>query len=153
MKYAIIFATICLLAACGPNPEKTSNDSTDSSGFSIETTYTMSGCFLHTDGLKNQDTTLVQLEIKDSDVTGQLSYMPHEKDRATGIMHGKKDGDIINAMWVYIQEGIKDSVAVSFKINEETILQKQPSYDSKTGRIFLADTALYSIKYTEVECK
>jgi hypothetical protein len=51
-----------------------------------------------------------------------------------------------------MQEGMIDSVAVAFRMEGSTLLQKSPSYDPQTGREFLPDTATYRIRFTQADC-
>ena len=81
-------------------------------------------CFLHTEGTRNQDSTTIELVIKGDTVTGEMNWLPGLKDGRRGLLSGKKTGDKINAMWTYKQEGITDSMAVSFKLTGNQLAQK-----------------------------
>lgn len=153
MKYATVLAAVCLLSACGQNAEEQATEQpADTVAATVHHT-TTTQCYLHTEGTKNQDSTFLQLSITDNIVRGTLSHLPYEKDRSTGELHGTKDGDIINATWVYMQEGMQDSMAVSFILAAAGITQKQASIDTTTGRMYLADTGKYNIEYGEMKCR
>jgi len=117
-----------------------------------KTVETDTSCFILTEGRKNQDTQAVKLAINGNDVTGKLFYMPSEKDWRFGNLRGTKDGDMLTLMWVYVQEGMKDSTQVVFKIDANTLLQKPFSYDNKTGKEFISDTSQFTMKYQQVDC-
>jgi hypothetical protein len=153
MKYTILLAVVCVLSACGQNKEQQATEQpADTTAATVHHT-TTTHCYLHTEGSKNRDSTFLQLSITDNIVRGTLSHLPYEKDRSTGELHGTKDGDIINATWVYMQEGMQDSMTVSFKLGASGITQKQASVDATTGRMYLADTGKYSIEYVEMTCR
>src|SRR5882757_4397943 len=45
-------------------------------------------CFIHTDGANAQDTTAVHLVINEAKVSGDMSWLPKEKDRRKGTLSG-----------------------------------------------------------------
>lgn len=139
--------TFLLFAACTDTGNTKSAD-----GDTPVVTAADNFCFIHTDGTKAQDTTALKLFIKGDSVTGQLAYMPYEKDRATGNITGTKKGEIITALWRYTMEGMDDSIMVSFKLTPTGALQKQPAYNAQTGTMYLPDSVAYSIKYVLIDC-
>ena len=110
-------------------------------------------CFQRYSGLTSQDTASVKLIIEENEVRGQYSNLPHEKDSRVGTIAGIKNGDLIKGMWYYQQEGMDDSLAVEFKLQDDKLLQKNTSFDMKTGREFLSDTATFNLEYRKIDCE
>src|SRR4051794_32744902 len=112
MKY---FNLLCiaslLIASCSSNSTKTENKDADKAD-SSEVTATpvtatdTSRCFLLTEGKKNRDSTTIELAVKNNKVTGQMNWLPYQKDSRKGTLTGTAKGDTINAMWSFMQEGM-----------------------------------------------
>ena len=81
-----------------------------------------------------------------------MQNMPYEKDQRSGTIHGKKEGHTINAMWTYMQEGMKDSIKVSFRLEKDQLLQKASAFDPQKGREILPDSSTYQIRFDKVDC-
>lgn len=110
-------------------------------------------CYQRLEGTANQDTTDLKLTIEGTSVTGDMKHVPFEKDSRTGKIQGTIKGNIISGVWHFIQEGIKDSMNVEFKINDGDLLQKNYSVDPQTGRQILTDSSHYVLEYTKIDCK
>jgi uncharacterized protein YcfL len=91
-------------------------------------------CFLRTDGKNNQDTTSIELVIKDNNVTGQMYWHPFEKDSRKGTLNGALKGDTVHAVWTFMQEGMQDTLGLQFLINGDNLMQKPLKLNTKTGR-------------------
>ncbi len=109
-------------------------------------------CFLKTEGLQQQDTAYVQLVINGNKITGVYANIPYEKDSRIGTLSGTKENDLIKGIWVYMQEGVQDTLDVEFKLNGDILTQKNYSVDPKTGSQFLSDTSAFAMKYTNIDC-
>lgn len=109
-------------------------------------------CFLHTEGNQNQDTSFLHLNFRNGDVSGDFYYIPYEKDRREGTFTGILKGDTISGKWVFMQEGMKDSLEASFLLGENSLRQKAYSVNKSTGREYLADTSGFTIKYIVADC-
>jgi hypothetical protein len=109
-------------------------------------------CFLRTEGLKKQDTSYVQLVINGDKITGIFAHMPYEKDSRIGTLLGTKQDDLIKGIWIYMQEGMQDTLDVEFKLDKDILLQKNYSVDAKTGRQFLSDSSAFKMEYNSVDC-
>lgn len=151
-KYLIICSLLFL--SCRDNAkitqEATENVIEIATKISTNTTDTL--CFLQTQGIKHQDTSIIKLVITNNDVVGKMLYMPHEKDGRFGNIKGNKNGDILDLVWTYMQEGMKDSIPVILKMNGSSLLQKSSSYDLNSGREFIADTAEFRKEYSKMDC-
>ncbi|HCN83067.1 MAG TPA: hypothetical protein DIT07_05515 [Sphingobacteriaceae bacterium] len=109
-------------------------------------------CFLRTEGLKQQDTAYVQLVINGDKITGVFANIPYEKDSRIGTILGTKQDHLIKGIWVYMQEGMQDTLDVEFKLDKDILMQKNYSMDMKTGRQFLSDTSEFTMKYKNIDC-
>lgn len=104
-------------------------------------------CFLHTEGARHQDSTSIELVIKGSEVSGQMNWLPYEKDSRKGKLNGTVSGDTINAKWTFMQEGMQDTVGVKFKLTGNQLAQKPLKLNVKTDRQQTDESAGYSIIY------
>src|ERR1044071_1377826 len=117
MKYLLYMILPLLLLSC--NDTDTAEEQKDDSATVSEileeagemsTKDIDSICYLLVEGTTKQDTKSLRLVVNGDDVTGQLMYLPHQKDGRFGRIIGSRDGDIIYGTWYYEQEGIRDSV-------------------------------------------
>lgn len=123
-KYAII--PILAFAACtGGGDQKNATSSPDTTT-SVKEVAPASGeyCYLHTEGAGNVDTTTVHLIIDGNKVTGDMNWIPKEKDRRKGTLAGTITHDEISAVWSFMQEGVKDSLQLSFQLSPGQLTQK-----------------------------
>jgi hypothetical protein len=161
MKKILVFLLTVSQFSCGTREETTTTDN-DSSTINIEPALEVatevstqaidSFCYLQVTGITKQDTKALKLVIKNNDVTGELLYLPHEKDGRFGLLSGRKNGDTIKAMWQYMQEGMEDTVSVSFALTENGALQQRSSFNTRTGHEYLPATGPYDITYTRTDC-
>ena len=155
MKY---FNLLCLasllIASCSSNSNKTENkdagkaDSTNVIANNAATD--TSRCFLLTEGKKNQDSTTIELAIKNDKVIGQMNWLPYQKDSRKGTLTGIAKGDTINAVWSFMQEGMKDTIGLKLVLNGNQLLQKPLTFDTKTGREHTNEKAGYTLIYKEM---
>ena len=110
-------------------------------------------CYYRTEGTTNQDTALIMLISKNELVSGKMMNLPHETDSRVGKLVGVKEGDIVNGLWTYMQEGMIDSVEVSFKASGDNLVQKPAIFDPKLGSEVLPDTATYRVEFTRCKCE
>ena len=150
-RYCIILFII--MAACEtPNPEGKAQDVFITNGEVTTAVLPDTMCFILTEGLKNQDTQAVKLIFSKNQVSGKMVYMPAEKDWRFGNLNGVKESNVLKLTWVYVQEGMKDSVRTVFKLEDDGLLQKPFNYDVVTGKEFVADTSQFTRKYQKVDC-
>lgn len=77
-----------------------------------------SGCYSQ---IVKRDTSLLQLQAKDSSVTGSLSYAIYEKDRNDGSLQAEQSGDVIKGWYLFKSEGIISVRQVAWKIKGEEL--------------------------------
>jgi hypothetical protein len=157
MKYiALLFAATLAMGACSSPGSKTSSGDTAmknamvNSKSTSDTSYATaisSLCFVRLEGNQQQDSTTVELSIKGNTVTGEMHWIPFEKDGRKGILNGRKNGDIINAVWTFKQEGMTDTMAVEFQLKNNQLSQKPLKQNLKDGRQQTDEAAGYSVEY------
>lgn len=150
-----------LAASCSGNRNNNADDSSSAGGSHKDTVIAneadappvnMQYCFYHTDGTKAQDTTSVNILINGDKVTGKMNWQPKEKDKRSGTLTGKLNGNAIKAVWVSMQEGVKDSLDVEFQLRGNALAQKPYLYNSKTGKQQTNSKADYSVIYNMKNC-
>ncbi len=155
--YTILSMCALALASCGGN----GNKGTDTTKVATEDTskaatlnapaQNMEYCFLRTEGTSNQDTTAVHLIINANKVTGEMKWLPKEKDARKGTLEGTISGNDIKAVWTFMQEGAKDTIAVAFQLSAQQLGQR-PFKVTKDGRQETDGAAGYTIIYKLDNC-
>jgi hypothetical protein len=155
VKNYIFILPVILLASCIGN-EQQQKKNTDNALKVVTEVSTNTGdtsCYLRTIGDRNEDSSILQLIVKNDVVTGSLQYLPYQKDARKGTLIGQKDGDIINAQWTYMQEGMEDTLTVSFKFKEGALYQKPNIFKPKLNHEVLDPRTDYELKYEKMNCK
>jgi len=154
MKYINLFCIVSLLitSCSSKNSKPVNKDSVITADINKTTKATNhstanSLCFLRTEGKDNQDSTCVELIIKGDKVSGQMSWMPDQKDCRKGILEGTIKGDTINAVWSFMQEGTKDTLNLKFKLNNNKLLQKPLKLNVTSGRDQTDESVGYTLNY------
>ncbi len=117
------------------------------------TAVTERACYRRLDGTKNQDTTSIEISNKANVITGKLDWKPFEKDRRSGKFSAILAGNVMKGVWVFMQEGIMDSIPVEFKLSGDTLFRRPSKVDKKNGRELIDSTADYSIPFIAVSCR
>ena len=112
----------------------------------------MEYCFVHTDGDSAQDTTAIHLVINGNTVSGDMIWLPKDKDRRKGTLAGTLKGNIIKAVWSFMQEGQTDTLRVEFKLSSQRLAQKPFVLNLKNGRQQLDARADYTMLYNMDNC-
>ncbi|QEC74936.1 hypothetical protein [Mucilaginibacter ginsenosidivorax] len=157
-----LLACFALLASCSGERNAADDDTTTSTLQPADTqlasaanapAVNMRYCFFYTEGNKAQDTTLVSIYINGDKVTGNMNWMPKEKDARKGTLTGKLAGNAIKAIWNFNQEGAADTMAVEFQLRGNALAQKPYAYNPKTGRQQTNSKATYNVIYNMKNCK
>lgn len=111
----------------------------------------MEYCFIRTEGAGNVDTTVVHLVMNGEAVSGNMQWLPKEKDARKGNLKGTLSGNDIKAVWTFMQEGTKDTMAVRFKLSAQQLAQK-PFKVSNSGRQETDESAGYTLLYKLDNC-
>lgn len=158
MKALILCCAASLaIVSCSSNPDKQSKtDSVIVSDTVVKTQSTVqtssaptatSLCFLRTEGKNNQDSTSIELVVKGNKVSGQMNWMPYQKDSRKGKLDGVIAGDTIKATWAFMQEGMTDTLGLKFKLDNDQLTQKPLKLNIKTGREQTDESAGYRLTY------
>lgn len=143
------YTALCLLFFLSACTRRTTTNNPDS-GNAPAAPETL--CFRHIEGIAGKDTTLVRLTISGDSVTGDLLYLPFEKDSRKGTINGTKEKNLIRGIWTYMQEGMQDTLSVEFRLNGDTLMQKAYDVNPQTGRQFLSASSAFSIGYEKADC-
>lgn len=161
MKQITLLCAVALMAAAcsSPDTKTTNSDSTATAAAdgtltettgapkTSDTTAITSLCFVRTEGAKNQDSTTVNLVMRGSSVTGEMMWLPAEKDRRKGVLSGTRKDDLITAVWTFKQEGMTDTIGVEFQLKKDQLLQRPLITNTKTGRQQTDKSAGYTLAY------
>ncbi len=109
-------------------------------------------CFLEVVG---QDSTIVNLGIVGSEVTGEMFWRPFEKDGATGTLKGKIVENTITADYAYTIEGSEQVEEKIFVLYEDRLVEKSGPLEDKNGKLVMKDpaTATDGAVLKKVDCK
>ena len=145
---------VLLIAACaGPEKDDKGTDTViegDTLAKSAQTASsehhvkTSSLCFIRTE---RRDTTNIEMVIKGNVITGQMNWMPFEKDSRKGTLSGTLKGDTVYATWSFMQEGMKDTLGLQFLTKGDNLMQKPLKLNTKTGREQTDNTAGFTVTY------
>ncbi|PRD48425.1 hypothetical protein [Sphingobacterium haloxyli] len=110
-------------------------------------------CFIRTEGTGQQDTTKVRFTINGDKVEGEMSWIPKEKDSRKGVLTGTISNNEITALWNYMQEGMRDSIRMAFKLlpNDE-LAQKPLTINGASGIQETDEAAGYTVIYKSDHC-
>jgi hypothetical protein len=92
----------------------------------------LSGCYQMT---IKQDTATLELNVKDSVVTGKLIYDWNQKDSNTGTIRGVVRGDLIHADYTFESEGMTSVREVIFKLEDSLLQQAVGDLDQQNNKI------------------
>ncbi|WP_276348029.1 hypothetical protein [Daejeonella sp. JGW-45] len=158
-RLMIVFAAMVSIAACTSTPDKTSSKVSDTAVAAntavepadLPVNQTM--CFQKLAGTANQDTTSLKLIIDGDKVTGDFGHYPKEKDKRVGTISAIKDGELIKGQWIYMQEGMNDTLQVEFKLDGDKLVQKNYTVDPKTGREVFSEASVFNIEFDKIDCR
>lgn len=156
-RLIILFAATLSITACTSTIDKY-GDPTDTSdtvnlpntGASDSVRKTL--CFQKLSGTANQDTTSLKLFFNGAKVTGDFGHYPAEKDKRVGKIIASKNGELIKGIWIYMQEGVNDTLPVEFKLAGDKLVQKNYTVDPKTGREIFSEGSLFNIEFWRINC-
>ena len=103
--------------------------------------------------VKDKDSIILQLVLKDSFVTGDLNYNFFEKDKNTGSITGKLAGDTIIAEYSFMSEGLQSSREVAFLRKGDTMLEGFGGVEDINGKTVFKDRATLTFDTVNVLTK
>lgn len=79
-------------------------------------------CFFATDNevqARNlRDSIILNLELTGEVVTGNLNWIPAEKDSRRGVIQATKTGDEVKGNYAFTQEGVQDTVFIEIQLQK-----------------------------------
>lgn len=133
----IILALALLAGACN-NEGKTSTQvekDTSTSSPALAGDTLSSGCYSQ---IIQRDTSSLQLQKKDNNLTGALSYSIYQKDRNDGTVMAEQMGDTIKGWYLFKSEGIISVRQVAWKIKDEELWPATGEVLQKNDTTFFA---------------
>jgi hypothetical protein len=76
-----------------------------------------------------------------------MNWIPDQKDSRKGTLEGTVKGDNIDAVWSFMQEGMKDTLSLKFKLNNNELSQKPLKLNVTSGRDQTDESAGYTLNY------
>ena len=127
-RFILLFLIYLLIVSCKSKIERTgtSNDSIPAESQISDTVASDTKpqnapmCFLSS---VSKDSTSVRLQIDGDKVTGELYWLPYQKDSAYGKFKGKITGDTISVEYNYMIEGNQQSEDKIFVMQGDNLLE------------------------------
>jgi hypothetical protein len=150
MKTFNILILAVLLAACNTQVKETE---TNNPATVDQKNTKGTNCYLYA-GLA--DTVSMNLTHLGDSVTGNLVYNFKEKDKNTGTISGKMNGNILIAEYTFLSEGIQSCRQVAFKLEGDKFIEGYGESYSRNDRFFFKypDSLNFdsSFKLSETDC-
>lgn len=145
-----LFLLLSLLTfACN----KQSKDTDTSGADEIKVMIPAQTCYMGTIG---KDSIFLKAERFPNVITGTLEYKNYEKDRSTGTIDGKMNGDTLVADYTFTSEGIESVAQVVFLLRGDTAMEGYGEKEEKDGKMVFKDPGKVSfdnsVKLNRVEC-
>lgn len=148
--FFVIASVSLLIGACQSSGTTESQSAASAQADTTAKSETL--CFLMAEG---KDTSTVKLEINGTEVSGEMNWIPWEKDGARGTLKGTKEGDIIKATWSYMIEGSNQAEAIEMKLEGDKLMRKVGELIDKDGVSVMKDpaNAPYQETFMKVNCQ
>ncbi|MGN7818890.1 hypothetical protein ACTJJB_02100 [Chitinophaga sp. 22536] len=129
MKTLPFFLLLAAVVTSCSQSGSQANKNTDSLKTEV-TSGNSDACFLKATG---KDSVLLQVHIKDTSISGDLSYRYFEKDRNTGAISGSIRNNIIHAQYTFMSEGVQSTRPVVFKLQDDKAYEAVPDSINPEG--------------------
>ncbi|HEX2534289.1 MAG TPA: hypothetical protein VHK69_11160 [Chitinophagaceae bacterium] len=143
MRLPLISLLPVLLSACGGDTvsrtEPAASEVHQNASVPTGTTSTaipLNGCY---EMVFKRDTARMQLELRDSTITGTLEYRLYEKDRNTGTLKGVVRDSLIVADYTFSSEGSTSVREVVFRIEDTALVPAHGDIEERSGRLVFRD--------------
>lgn len=150
-KTASLFITILIFSACinnTPKPEVTKDEQSPKVAEAITFCY---------QAIHDKDSVVLRIEVKESIVTGNLTYNLFEKDKNTGKIAGEMKGDTIFATYNFMSEGLQSEREVAFVKSGSNLVEGFGPVEDKNGKfVFKNKSALVfdtANMLTKIDCR
>lgn len=119
LKNISLLGLLLIGGSCNNNGNSSVETNSDTVANKVVVTDSLSsGCYSQ---IAQRDTSLLQLENKDSIINGTLSYNIYQKDRNDGTLQADIEGNIINGWYIFKSEGVISVRQVAWKINGDEL--------------------------------
>src|SRR5687767_12837438 len=109
MKSILLFYASVLLIACqDAEPADATKDASDIRNDTLQESKSI--CFEKLEGANKKDSTIIRLQIDGNQVSGIYWWLPHQKDSRVGDIRGTIHENEISGKWIYMQEGMIDTI-------------------------------------------
>jgi len=151
MKTFNILILAVLLASCNTQVKETE---TNSSATVDKKNSSGANCYLYT---SPTDTVSLNITHLEDSITGSLVYNFKEKDKNTGTIAGRMNGNILIAEYTFLSEGIQSCRQVAFKLEGDKFVEGYGESYSRNDRFFFKypDSLNFdsSFKLREIGCQ
>ena len=115
--------------------------------------HSVSGCYWK---VLQRDTFVLHLEESGNDLTGRLTFNNFEKDKSSGKVRGKIEGDIVKLWYSFQSEGTQSVMEVYFKKEGDHLLRGFGPVDVSGDSAYFKNKNGVDYKndqtYTRVDC-
>ncbi|MFC3196995.1 hypothetical protein ACFOET_05145 [Parapedobacter deserti] len=151
-RHYITIALCAMLFSCNQTSTRNQGQETAQNDRMQTTNHEQKNCFLRLDGTAQQDSSFIQLVIRDETVSGIYNVIPQKKDARRGTVLGTLDNGVLDLVWTFAQEGMQDTLRVVFALRNGKLIQKPFVVDPLTGRQLTVDTSSFSVVYEPIDC-
>lgn len=140
MKTFNILILAVLLASCNTQVKETE---TNSSIITNSDEPSSTNCYLYAG---SDDTVSLNLTRLGDSITGSLVYNLKEKDKNTGTINGRMNGNILIAEYTFLSEGIQSCRQVAFKLQGNNLVEGYGESYSQNDKVLFRNTDSLSFK-------
>lgn len=157
------FLVLAAGAICAAGCQQHSGDAGAQTRDSLTTTDTVPAsaatpagpqCFTQVVG---KDTAKLSFEVAGDSVNGKLEYKRYEKDSNKGTIKGVMRGNILNAQYTFMSEGMESTNQAVFKVEGDKVYEGRAKDFDKEGRpVFGEDLGKVewdSVGFVKGECR
>ena len=164
MKWAFIFLSAIFILSCNstntsPQPKNdeslSANEERNDSSVAASNgrVSNLSGCYWK---VLLRDTFVLHLEQSGNDLTGKLSFNNFQKDKSSGNVHGKIEGDIVRLWYNFQSEGMQSVMEVYFKKQGDHLIRGLGPVEVKGDSAYFHNDKDVDYKsdqtFTKVDC-
>jgi hypothetical protein len=124
-KYLFILGIIGFTSSCNNQHQQSPAEKTTTDAGGLN-------CYRY---IKNKDTVILKMRSANGLVTGTLMYNFYEKDKNTGTIEGKIDGDLLFADYTFNSEGVKSVRPVAFKKTGNQFIEGYGETEENNGKM------------------
>jgi hypothetical protein len=152
IKFNCLLAASVFLFSCNDDGnEANENQDADSTAMSSSGD---KNCFQY---INNRDTVTLNTVNDNGTISGFLSYSYFEKDKSSGPISGKMEGDLLVADYMFESEGTKSVRQVAFKKEGDSFLEGYGDLEERDGKTYLRNTDSLDFSHSnplkKVKCK